>query len=100
MNHFYNAKSSSDKCTLFSDKVLIDRRNLKHDVKDNYNNVKKFIQTELEARIVAAACIELGTVFSTDESHTTSVKSCTIYQYSNLNLFVVMKYFDFYHFNK
>ena len=66
MDRFYHSKSSTDKCTLYSDKVLINRKNLKNDVSKNYNHCKKFVQLELEARIVAAACQELEVEFSTN----------------------------------
>ena len=47
MNNFFDGSSSMDKCTLFSDKILIDRRNVGKEVKDRYSAVKKFLNLEV-----------------------------------------------------
>ena len=61
MDHFYKS-GCNDRCTLGSDKVLINRRNVVTEVKKRYAATKKFLQVELEARILAATlttlCIE------------------------------------------
>jgi len=47
MNNFFDWNSSTDKCTLFSDKILIDRRNVGKEVKDRYSAVRKFFDLEV-----------------------------------------------------
>lgn len=89
MNKFFTPKSVTDKCTLSSDKVLFDRRNLKKDVSINYSSCKKFIQLELEARIVDAACIELGLDSLTDESDENEKVILTIKKRNNHNLIII-----------
>ena len=59
-SHFYSAASTGNKCTLYSDRNLINRRNVKGDVDSAVNAAQRFFLTEVEARIVAAAMIELG----------------------------------------
>ena len=59
-SHFYSAASTGDKCTLYSDRNLINRRNVKGDVDSAVNAARRFFLTEVEARIVAAAMTELG----------------------------------------
>ena len=46
---------SSDKCTMFADRALINRRNVSTDVRKKYNACKQFFLLEVEARILAAA---------------------------------------------
>ena len=52
MNHFFDGSSSMNKCTLFSDKILIDRRNVGKEVKDRYSAVKKFFDLEVKFNIL------------------------------------------------
>ena len=59
-SHFYSAASNGDKCTLYSDRNLINRRNVKGDVDSAVNAARRFFLTEVEARIVAASMTELG----------------------------------------
>lgn len=59
-SHFYNAASTGDKCTLYSDCNLINHRNIKGDVDSAVNAARHFFLTEVEDRIVAAAMTELG----------------------------------------
>ena len=59
-SHFYSSASTGDKCTLYSDRNLINRRNVKGDVDSAVNAARRFFLTEVEARIVAAAMTELG----------------------------------------
>ncbi|CAB4040114.1 Hypothetical predicted protein, partial [Paramuricea clavata] len=58
--HFYNPTSAGDKCTLYSDRNLINRRSVKSDVDAAVNLSRRFFILELEARIVAARMKELG----------------------------------------
>ena len=49
-----------DKCTLYSDRNLINRRNVKSDVDSAVNADRRFFELEVKARVVAAAMMELG----------------------------------------
>ena len=66
-SHFHSAASTGDKCTLYSDRNLINRRNVKGDVDSAVNAARRFFLTEVEDKIVAAAMTELGM----DEFHST-----------------------------
>ncbi|XP_065055033.1 uncharacterized protein LOC135683648 [Rhopilema esculentum] len=59
-DQFYNAKSVMDKCTIFSDRTLINRRNVVTDVSKRFDANKKFFLLEVHARIVAALLVILG----------------------------------------
>ena len=59
-SHFYNPGDAQDKCTLSSDRNLINRRNVRSDVSKNISTCKKFLTIELQARIVGATMIDLG----------------------------------------
>ncbi len=52
-SNLYKAASASDKCTLYSDRNLINRRNVKSDVSSAVNACCAFFQLEVEARVVA-----------------------------------------------
>ena len=56
----YSPKSSGDLCTLFSDRNLINRRNVRSDVQQGYTQCKEFFLLEFESRVVAAAFQILG----------------------------------------
>ena len=56
----YSTASANDKCTLYSDRNLINRRNVKADVQSNVNACRRFFAMEVEARLVAAGALELG----------------------------------------
>ncbi|XP_078363701.1 uncharacterized protein LOC144647887 [Oculina patagonica] len=58
--NFYDTKSSGDKCTLYSDRNLINRRNVRADVDAAVNPCRKFFDLEVKARLIAAAVHELG----------------------------------------
>lgn len=58
--YFYSGLSSGDKCTLFSDRNLINRRNVKEDVDAAVNPCRKFFDLEVKARLMAAAMQVLG----------------------------------------
>ena len=59
-DNFYQPKATSDKCTMFVDKVLINRRNVNTDVSKKVDGCKKFFQLEVNARIVAGFMQILG----------------------------------------
>ena len=61
-SNFYHPTASHDKCTLYSDQNLINRRNVTKDVSKNVSACKKFFILTLEARVVAAAMSELGII--------------------------------------
>ncbi|KAJ7380524.1 hypothetical protein OS493_008989 [Desmophyllum pertusum] len=58
--NFYNTKSAGDKCTLYSDRNLINRRNVREDVDAAVNPCRKFFDLEVKARLMASAIHELG----------------------------------------
>jgi hypothetical protein len=59
-SNLYKAASASDKCTLYSDRNLINRRNVKSDVSSAVNACRAFFQLEVEARVVAGGLLVLG----------------------------------------
>lgn len=59
-DHFYHTRSAGDKCTLFSDRNLVDRRNVKADVDKAANPCRKFLEMEVHARIISACLQTLG----------------------------------------
>ena len=59
-SNLYKAASASDKCTLYSDRNLINRRNVKSDVSSAVNACRAFFQLEVEARVVAGCLLVLG----------------------------------------
>ncbi|XP_028390741.1 uncharacterized protein LOC114515642 [Dendronephthya gigantea] len=59
MDHFYKS-GCLDRCTLGSDKVIINRRNVVTEVKKNYAATKKFLGLSLESRVLAATLTVLG----------------------------------------
>ena len=58
--NFYNTKSAGDKCTLYSDRNLINRRNVRENVDAAVNPCRKFFELEIKARLIASAVHELG----------------------------------------
>eukprot|EP00795_Rhopilema_esculentum_P004039 gene4039-20214_t len=52
---FYHPQSASDKCTLYCDRNLVDRRNVSTDVKHRVNQSKKFLNLAVKARVIAGA---------------------------------------------
>lgn len=80
MDHFYKT-GCNDRCTLGSDKVLINRRNVVTDVKKRYAAVKKFLQVELESRVLAATLTTLD-VEKLDEDPDESVLPSALKQAS------------------
>jgi len=65
-NRFYSSKSDGDYCTMFSDRTLINRRNVTSDPHSAYRADKDFFITTLEARVLAAAMKILGFQSKTD----------------------------------
>ena len=59
MDNFYKA-GCNDRCTLGSDKVLINRRNITTEVKKRYAACRKFLEVELESRVLAATLTVLN----------------------------------------
>ena len=57
---FYSLSSDDDACTMFYDRNLINRRNVKVEAKKAYRPNKDFIITEVKARVVAAALKTFG----------------------------------------
>ena len=76
MDNFYKT-GCSDKCTMGSDKVLINRRNVVTEVKKRYAACRKFLEVELESRVLAGTltvlCIE-----SLDDQPDESVLPCSL----------------------
>eukprot|EP00794_Sanderia_malayensis_P012570 gene12570-13857_t len=62
----YNPKALTDRCTMFSDKVLVNRRDINTDVSRRYSGCKKFFLLEVQARVIAGFCEVLG-IASPDE---------------------------------
>ncbi|CAB3986254.1 Hypothetical predicted protein [Paramuricea clavata] len=58
-SHLYNPVSAADKCTMFSDRNLINRRSVK-DVDSAVNANRRFFTLEIQSHVVAAGMIELG----------------------------------------
>jgi len=57
---FFSAQSDGDICTLYSDRTLINRRNVVSDPRTAYAADRDFLLLELEARIIVAAIKVLG----------------------------------------
>ena len=65
MDNFFNG-NGTDKCTLGSDKILINRRNVVKEVKRRYSACKRFLTLALEARVIAATLTTLQ-IISVDD---------------------------------
>ena len=57
-SNLYSCASAADKCTLYSDRNLVNCRNVKGDVTAAANACRRFFQLEVEVHVIAAA-IEL-----------------------------------------
>ena len=53
-DHFYDVTAPDGKCTMFSDRNLINRRNVVTEVKKKFSACQEFFLMEVEARLVAA----------------------------------------------
>lgn len=58
----YQTGSALDKCSLYSDRNLINRRNVRSDVSDAVNACRSFFQLAVESRVVAACLHVLNMV--------------------------------------
>lgn len=56
----YSASAASDKCTLFADRNLINRRNVKNDTHHAYDANKQMLLLAVKARVIAAAAMFIG----------------------------------------
>lgn len=59
-SNLYSGASAADKCPLYSDRNLVNRRNVKEGVTAAANACRRFFQLEVEARVIAAAIELLG----------------------------------------
>ncbi|KAJ7389453.1 hypothetical protein OS493_031422 [Desmophyllum pertusum] len=57
---FYSGSASDDHCTMFADRNLINRRNVREDPHTAYRADRDFMSLEVTARVVAAAFHVLG----------------------------------------
>ncbi|XP_074619605.1 uncharacterized protein LOC141878531 [Acropora palmata] len=57
---FFSAKSDGDTCSLYSDRTLIDRRNVKAEPQSAYHADRDFLVLVIQARVIAAAMTELS----------------------------------------
>ena len=57
---FYSVRSDGDICTMYSDRTLINRRNVVNDPKNAYAANRDFLILEVKARVIAAAMEVLG----------------------------------------
>ena len=57
---FFSAKSDGDTCSLYSDRTLIDRRNVKAEPQSAYRADRDFLVLVIQARVIVAAMTELG----------------------------------------
>ena len=69
----YDELSGCDKCTMFSDKKLVNRRNLKKEVTTAANACRRFCILEVEARIVAAT-LHISGMNKVDDQEPTTCK--------------------------
>ncbi|XP_028416821.1 uncharacterized protein LOC114541028 [Dendronephthya gigantea] len=58
-SHFYSPAAAGDKCTLYSNRNLINCRSVRSDVNSAVNPCRRFFVLEIEAHIVAAGMKEL-----------------------------------------
>ena len=65
-DHFYDASSPGDKCTLHSDCILINRRNVRTDVSKKVDACKQFFELEVKSRVIAVTLTALGMKSLTD----------------------------------
>ena len=72
MDNFYSS-GCVDRCTLVSDKVLINRHNVVTEAKRNYAAPKRFLCLAFESHVVAAAMTLLGIERMDDQPKTSTV---------------------------
>ena len=59
-SRFFSGKSDVDTCTMFSDRTLINRRNVTGDTHSSYRANRDFLSIVFESRVIAAAMKVLG----------------------------------------
>lgn len=59
-NKFFSAKSDGESCTIYSDRTLINRRNVTGDPKATYRPNRDFLRIIIESRVIVAASKVLG----------------------------------------
>lgn len=59
-SRFFSGKSDVDSCTMFSDRTLINRRNVTGDTHSSYRANRDFLSIVFESRVIAAAMKVLG----------------------------------------
>ena len=59
-SRFFSGKSDVDSCTMFSDRTLINRRNVTGDTHSSYRVNRDFLSIVFESRVIAAAMEVLG----------------------------------------
>lgn len=59
-SRFFSGKSDSDLCTLFSDRTLINRRNVTGDPHSSYRANRDFLHTIFQSQVITAAMTVLG----------------------------------------
>ena len=59
-SRFFSGKSDVDNCTMFSDRTLINRRNVTGDTHSSYRANRDFLSIVFESRVIAAAMKVLG----------------------------------------
>ncbi len=67
---FYHTTSTNDKCSLYSDRTLIDRRNVSKDISNHVNACKRFFSLCIKVRVVVAALkvLEIDSIDSVPDS--------------------------------
>ena len=59
-SRFFSGKSDVDTCTMFSDRTLINRRNVTSDTHSSYRANRDFLSVVFQSRVIAAAMKVLG----------------------------------------
>ena len=59
-SRFFSGKSDVDNCTMFSDRTLINRRNVTGDTHSSYRANRDFLSIVFESGVIAAAMKVLG----------------------------------------
>lgn len=57
---FFTGKSEGDCCTLYSDRTLINCRNVKAEPQSAYRPDRDFLEIVVKSRVIAAAMLQLG----------------------------------------
>ena len=70
-SRFFCGKSDSDLCTLFSDRTLINRRNVTGDPHSSYRANRDFLHTIFQSQVITAAMTVLDLLANKVPQHTT-----------------------------